>query len=58
MELSDLGATLGISLPTYVDSKTQLTPKSNNVNKQKLTHRASAYSGGVKWNKMQPCHFR
>ena len=48
MELSDLGATLGISLPTYVDSKTQLTPKSNNVNKQKLTRSASAYSSGVR----------
>ena len=48
MELSDLGATLGISLPTYVDSKTQLKPKSNNVNKQKLTRSASAYSGGVR----------
>ena len=47
-ESSDLGATLGISLPTYVDSKTQLTPKSNNVNKQKLTRSASAYSGGVR----------
>ena len=43
MESLDLGATWGISLPTYVDSKTQLTPKSNNVNKQMLTRSASAY---------------
>ena len=43
MESSDLGATWAICLSTHVDSKTQLTPKSNNVNRQKLTHSAWAY---------------
>ena len=43
MESSDSGATWAIWLSTHVDSKTQLTPKSNNVNRQKLTHSAWAY---------------
>ena len=47
MELSDLGATLGISLPTYVDSKTQFTPKSDNVNKQKFMRSAWFFYVGV-----------
>ena len=40
LESSDLGATWAIWLPTYVDSKTQLTPKSDNVNKQKFMRSA------------------
>ena len=47
MESSDLGATWAIWLSTHVDSKTQLTPKSDKVNKQKLTHSAWVYFVGV-----------
>ena len=47
LESSDLGATWAIWLPTYVDSKTQLTPKSDNVNKQKFMRSAWAYYLGV-----------
>ena len=43
MESFDLGATWAIWLPTYVDSKTQLRPKSDNVNKQKFMRSAWAY---------------
>ena len=47
LESSDLGATWAIWLPTYVDSKTQLTPKSDNVNKQKFMRSAWAFYVGV-----------
>jgi len=43
IESFDLGATWVIWLSTDVDSKTQLTSKSDKVNKQKLTHSAWVY---------------
>jgi len=55
---SDLGATWAIWLPTYVDSKTQLRPKSDNVNKQKFMRSAWAYYVTVMaLNNMHPCRF-
>ena len=47
LELYNLGATWASWLPTYVDSKTQLTPKSDNVNKQKFMRSAWAFYVGV-----------
>ena len=59
LESSDLGATWAIWLPTYVDSKTQLTPKSDNVNEQKFMR--SAWVMSELWtmalNNMHPCRF-
>ena len=47
MESPDLGATWAISLSTHEDPKTRSTPKSDKVNKQKLTHSAWVYFVGV-----------
>ena len=47
LESYNLGATWASWLPTYVDSKTQLTPKSDNVNKQKFMRSAWAFYVGV-----------
>ena len=47
LESYNLGATWASWLPTYVDSKTQLTPKSDNFNKQKFMRSAWAFYVGV-----------